>query len=51
MLDVHNIIWSTGFVLKYSWLKVKEALNYEGRPIHQRDGAQIDGLYFLGLPC
>lgn len=50
MLDVHNIIWSTGFVSDYSWLKVKGALNYEGLPIHQRGITQIDGLYFLGLP-
>ncbi|WP_050182490.1 flavin-containing monooxygenase [Domibacillus robiginosus] len=49
-LDVHNIIWSTGFVLDYGWLNVKGTLNYEGRPIHQRGVTQIDGLYFLGLP-
>lgn len=49
-LNIQNIIWSTGFALDYGWLKVKGALNYEVRPIHQRGVTQIDGLYFLGLP-
>lgn len=50
MLEVQNVIWSTGFVLDYSWLEVKGTLNYEGRPLHKRGIAQIEGLYFLGLP-
>ncbi|MET1032489.1 flavin-containing monooxygenase [Domibacillus tundrae] len=50
MLDVQNIIWSTGFVLDYSWLKVRGALNAEGQPIHTRGITPIEGLYFLGLP-
>jgi putative flavoprotein involved in K+ transport len=50
MLEVHNIVWCTGFVWDYSWLEVKGTLNYEGRPIHKRGITQASGLYFLGLP-
>ncbi|OKL37937.1 flavin-containing monooxygenase [Domibacillus mangrovi] len=50
MLEVHNIVWSTGFVWDYSWLEVNGVLNYEGRPIHKRGITQTSGLYFLGLP-
>ena len=49
-LDVHNIIWATGFTMDYSWLNVSGVLDFEGKPIHDRGITNSRGLYFLGLP-
>ncbi|HLR52710.1 MAG TPA: NAD(P)/FAD-dependent oxidoreductase [Candidatus Avamphibacillus sp.] len=49
-LDVHNIIWATGFIFDHSWLNVSGVLNDEGKPIHDRGITNSKGLYFLGLP-
>ncbi|MFD1849687.1 flavin-containing monooxygenase [Oceanobacillus bengalensis] len=49
-LDVHNIIWATGFTSDYSWLNVSRILDEKGKPIHNRGITNIEGLYFLGLP-
>ncbi|MCI2257218.1 NAD(P)/FAD-dependent oxidoreductase [Domibacillus sp. PGB-M46] len=49
-IEVQNIIWSTGFVSDYAWLKVKGVLNDKGHPVHQRGITPMKGLYFLGLP-
>jgi len=49
-LDVHNIIWATGFTSDYSWLNVSGVLDFEGKPIHDRGITNSRGLYFLGLP-
>jgi putative flavoprotein involved in K+ transport len=49
-LRTNNIVWSTGFKMDYSWIKITEALNEKGMPLHQRGVTQIAGLYFLGIP-
>src|SRR5699024_7383272 len=49
-LDVHNIIWATGFTMDYSWLNVSGVLDFKGKPIHDRGITNSRGLYFLGLP-
>jgi putative flavoprotein involved in K+ transport len=50
VLDVPNIIWSTGFVRDYRWIKLP-VFNAKGEPIHQRGVVQAErGLYFAGLP-
>jgi putative flavoprotein involved in K+ transport len=49
-LRVRNIVWSTGFNVDYSWIKISEALNPNGMPLHERGVSPIKGLYFLGLP-
>ncbi|TBY84974.1 flavin-containing monooxygenase [Rhizobium leguminosarum] len=46
---VTTIIWATGFVSDYSWLKVN-AFDEAGRPKHQRGVSAEKGIYFLGLP-
>jgi putative flavoprotein involved in K+ transport len=49
-LDVVNIIWSTGFVRDYRWIKLP-VFDDKGDPIHHRGVVQEEpGLYFLGLP-
>ena len=50
VLDVANIIWSTGFVRDYGWIKLP-IFDAEGDPIHHRGVAPGEpGLYFVGLP-
>lgn len=46
---VTSIIWATGFVTDYSWLKV-QAFDDHGKPQHQRGVSSEAGIYFLGLP-
>ena len=46
---ITSIIWATGFVVDYSWLKV-DAIDEEGKPKHQRGISAEPGVYFLGLP-
>ena len=46
---IRTIIWATGYVQDFSWLKV-DAFDADGRPVHYRGVAQADGMYFLGLP-
>lgn len=47
---IRNVIWATGFLSDYSWLKVPGVLDEQGRPIHQRGVTASAGLFFLGLP-
>ncbi len=49
-LKVNNVIWSTGFQSDYTWIKVPNLLNKNGKPIHRRGITNTKGLYFLGLP-
>jgi putative flavoprotein involved in K+ transport len=46
---ITTIIWATGFVQDFSWLKL-DTFDAEGRPDHVRGVARVPGLYFLGLP-
>jgi putative flavoprotein involved in K+ transport len=46
---ITSIIWATGFMVDYSWLKV-DAFDQRGRPKHQRGVSTEPGIYFLGLP-
>ena len=46
---ITSIIWATGFVVDYGWLKV-DTFDDTGRPRHDRGVAAVPGLYFLGLP-
>jgi putative flavoprotein involved in K+ transport len=45
---VTSIIWATGYVLDFDWLKL-DTFDDKGRPAHERGVAKIPGLYFLGL--
>ena len=46
---INTIIWATGYVQDFSWLKV-DAFDADGKPRHNRGVAKADGIYFLGLP-
>ena len=45
---IGTIIWATGFVSDYSWLRVA-TFDGSGRPKHVRGVSEEPGLYFLGL--
>lgn len=50
VLDVANVIWSTGFIRDYRWIKLL-VFDAAGDPIHHRGVIQTEpGLYFVGLP-
>ena len=50
VLDVANVIWSTGFVRDYRWIKLP-IFDAKGDPIHHRGVVLSEpGLYFVGLP-
>jgi len=46
---ITTIIWATGYVQDFSWLKV-DAFDADGSPRHQRGVSSQPGVYFLGLP-
>ena len=46
---IKTIIWATGFVQDFSWLKV-DTFDENGKPQHERGVSNISGIYFLGLP-
>ncbi|MEM8697731.1 MAG: NAD(P)/FAD-dependent oxidoreductase [Pseudomonadota bacterium] len=46
---ISTIIWATGYVQDFGWLKV-DAFNDRGAPIHQRGVSAAPDVYFLGLP-
>lgn len=48
-VGITTIIWATGYVQDYSWLKI-DAFDGNGRPIHQRGVSPQQGVFFLGLP-
>ena len=50
VLDVANVVWCTGFVREYHWIKLP-VFDTKGDPVHHRGVVQSEpGLYFLGLP-
>ena len=46
---VTTIIWATGYVQNFDWLKV-DAFDDKGKPVHDRGVSKETGIYFLGLP-
>ncbi len=50
VLDVATVIWSTGFVRDYRWIKLP-VFDSRGDPSHHRGVVPSEpGLYFVGLP-
>jgi putative flavoprotein involved in K+ transport len=47
---ITTILWATGFVADFSWLKLDGLCDDAGNPHHQRGISVEPGLYFLGLP-
>jgi putative flavoprotein involved in K+ transport len=48
VLDVQNVIWSTGFHAGFSWVHVP-VFDEHGHPRQKRGVADAPGLYFVGL--
>ena len=49
VVDVPNVIWSTGFRTDYAWIDLP-AFDDDGRPVHERGVVvEVPGLYFAGL--
>jgi putative flavoprotein involved in K+ transport len=48
-LRTEAIVWATGFRSDYSWIRVPEAVDERGVPIHRRGVTPAPGLYFLGM--
>ena len=49
VLDVANVIWSTGFVSDFSWIDLP-VFAENGHPVHARGVVRSEpGLYFMGL--
>ena len=50
VLEVSNVIWSTGFTRDYNWIDLSLP-THNGLPIHDRGIVEsAPGLYFVGLP-
>ena len=47
--EVGSVIWCTGFVGGFPWLKVP-TLNADGQPEHTGGVSKVPGIYFMGLP-
>jgi putative flavoprotein involved in K+ transport len=46
---VEAVVWATGFHSDYSWIRVTEAVDERGAPVHRRGVTPAPGLYFLGM--
>lgn len=49
-ITVDHVIWATGFRFDYSWLRIPDALDGQGRPLHDQGVSPVPGLYYVGLP-
>jgi putative flavoprotein involved in K+ transport len=50
VLEVANVIWSTGYMLDFRWIDLPVFVD-DGRPVHDRGIVGSEpGLYFVGLP-
>jgi len=50
VLDVANVVWSTGFRHDFSWIHLP-AFDESGYPLHRRGVVDsVPGLFFIGLP-
>jgi len=48
-LEVHAVIWATGYTLDHSWIHLP-ITDSTGEVRHRRGVTEVPGLYFLGLP-
>jgi putative flavoprotein involved in K+ transport len=46
---IRTIVWATGFVPDWSWVKL-DAFDDAGYPTHERGVTEVPGLYVVGLP-
>ena len=47
---IATVIWCTGFKGDFGWVRVPDALDAQGQPLHENGLASVPGLYFAGLP-
>ena len=45
---INSVIWSTGYGVDFSWVKVGDYLD-DGSPVQDRGVSTVPGLYYLGL--
>jgi putative flavoprotein involved in K+ transport len=51
VLEVHNVVWCTGFRPDFSWIRFPFEIGEDGYPVQYRGAAASSpGLYFAGLP-
>ena len=51
VLNVHNVVWCTGFRPDFSWIRVPFEVEDDGYPVQYRGAVPSSpGLYFAGLP-
>jgi putative flavoprotein involved in K+ transport len=51
VLDVANVVWSTGFRPDYGWISVPDLVGEDGWPRERRGvSTAAAGLFFLGIP-
>jgi putative flavoprotein involved in K+ transport len=48
-LEAEAVVWATGYRSDYAWIRVPEAVDERGAPIHRRGVTEAPGLYFLGM--
>ena len=48
IVDVANIVWSTGYRTVFDWVKI-DVFDQGGQPVHDRGITAEPGLYFIGL--
>jgi len=48
LLDVKNVVWSTGYHAGFSWIDLP-VFGKDGDPIEERGVSRVPGLYFVGL--
>ena len=46
---IRTIVWATGFVSDWSWVKL-DAFDEHGYPTHDRGVTEVPGLHVIGLP-
>ena len=44
------VLWCTGYRPDHSWLRVRGALDGQGRPAHDAGRSPVPGLHWVGLP-
>jgi putative flavoprotein involved in K+ transport len=47
--NITSVIWTTGFSGNYNYIKLP-VLDQDGNPKHKHGVAEVEGVYFLGLP-
>ena len=47
---IKNVIWCTGFKVKFDWIEFSHVFDERGYPTYNRGITEEHGLFFLGLP-